>query len=110
MSDDHAKTGLRRCPPWCSGEHIGDEPGIFHHAEVGRIEGGELTVVVSLTEWASDDTPNPDPAVTLMWHPRDPEDKSVCLQDGIEFDLTESEALIPLLRKANEALRAGRRP
>lgn len=99
----------RRCPEWCAGHHSGDGTDIYHYGEIGRVEGGELTVVVSVTAWATPDMPDPAPAVTLMWHPTDPDDTSVCLQDGIEFNLTESEQLIPLLKEANGILRAEKR-
>lgn len=97
------------CPTWCVSKHSGAGLDLYHYAEVGRLDSGELTLVVSVTAWATPDKPDPEPAVTLMWHPSDPDDNDVCLQDGIEFDLAESEALIPLLQKANETLRAGRR-
>jgi hypothetical protein len=99
----------RQCPAWCSGEHSGNGLDVFHQAEIGRVEGGELTVVVSVTAWASPDMPDPEPAVTLMWHGATEDDTDVYLQDGIEFPADEVDVLIPLLQKAKETLRAGRR-
>lgn len=98
---------LRPCPAWCEGDHRGDGLDIFHHREIGRISGGELTVVVSLTQWAAEDMHDITPAVTLMWHGSDEADTDVYLQDGIEFELSDTEQLIPLLKQANAFLRTG---
>lgn len=91
------------CPAWCDHTHPITDEGVYHCAEVGRIDSGVLALVVSVAHWIPDDDVDKGPAVTLAWE----EDGFVNLLEAIELDPAETVALIPLLNEANSILQNG---
>lgn len=92
------------CPPWCDGTHPVTDEGIYHCVEIGRLDSGELDLVVSVAHWIPDVDDDTGPVVTMSWEA----DGYLDLLSGIELEPDGVPALIPLLQKANETLRAGR--
>lgn len=97
------------CPNWCDGKHSKTEKGVYHYTEIGRLDSGELTLVVAVAHWVTTDDPDSSPVIVFDWEGSAEDDDGVYLLEGIEIDQADGEALIPLLVQANTILRTGRR-
>jgi hypothetical protein len=73
------------CPRWCHGDHTGDYAET-HRAEVGRVDEGELALIVAIVEPVDGSKP---PTIELSWRDADPSCNDHWLMEALELEPSE---------------------
>jgi hypothetical protein len=90
------------CPSWCDGDHTGDYTEA-HRTEVGRVDEGELALVVAIVSQLEPGSPR---TVELSWMSSDRKCKDHFLMEAIELEPAEITPFAELIEHANTMLKA----